>query len=153
MIIGVLSNALCALFFAIINVIIRSLKDVHHSLVAVFQSTGNFLLSLVVLIIYRIFINPNNFDYQLTLTEICLLILSGLVRSFGMLFFIKAFQIDKAGRVAGLNFLQIIFGYTSDVIFFSYDLHGFEILGSSIIIICSISVFMLKIYNYSDNKN
>lgn len=84
-------NAFGALFFSIINVIVRSLKEVHHSIVAAFQSTGNFLLSFVVLIIYRTIIVPNGFEYNLTLTEVLLLGASGVVRSFGMLFFIQAF--------------------------------------------------------------
>jgi hypothetical protein len=33
---GVIANALCAISFAIINVIVRSTKTVHHSLVASF---------------------------------------------------------------------------------------------------------------------
>ena len=35
-VLGVLANACAALCFSIINVIVRSLKDVHHSIVASF---------------------------------------------------------------------------------------------------------------------
>jgi drug/metabolite transporter (DMT)-like permease len=119
-IIGIIFNAGSALCFSIINVIIRALKDVHHSIVASFQSTGNFLLSLVVLLIYRTIISPNGFVYNFTIAELILLVFTGVCRSFSMLLFIRAFQLDKAGRTAGLNFLQIIFGYLADMIIFDY---------------------------------
>ncbi len=90
-IIGVAGNILSVLFFSIINVIIRSLKDVHPSIIATFQSTGNFVVSFIVLLIYRILIVPNGFYYNITITEILLLLCSGIVRSFAMMFFIKAF--------------------------------------------------------------
>lgn len=147
---GVIANAASVLCFSCINVIVRSLKDVHHSIVATFQSTGNFLISFVVLLIYRLIISPNGFEYHLTWMEAFLLFLSGFVRSMGMIFFIKAFQLDKAGRAAGLNFIQIISGYTADMIFFGYQMQVHEIIGASIIVVCSVMVFVLKARGYSD---
>ena len=147
---GVLANSTAAFCFSIINVIVRYLKDVHHSIVATFQSTGNFVISLFALMIFRLFISPNGFSYDLTGAEVFLLFLSGLVRSMGMIFFIKAFQLDKAGRAAGLNFLQIITGYSSDMIFFDYSMQVFELIVASVIIICSVMVFVLKAKGYSE---
>lgn len=63
-----------------------------------------------------------------------------------MLFFIKAFQLDKAGRAASLNFLQIIFGYLADVAFFQYHLEWFEWLGATVIVACSVMVFVFKLF-------
>lgn len=72
---GVCANAACAVMFACVNVVVRSLKEVHHSIVAAFQSTANFVLSVIVLLIYRLYINPNNFDYQFTPMVVSLLFL------------------------------------------------------------------------------
>jgi drug/metabolite transporter (DMT)-like permease len=99
---------------------------------------------------FRLFISPNGFHYDLTLTEAFLLFLSGFIRSMGMIFFIKAFQLDKAGRAAGLNFLQIITGYTADMIFFGYSMQAYEMIGATIIVGCSVMVFVLKAKGYSD---
>jgi drug/metabolite transporter (DMT)-like permease len=99
---------------------------------------------------YRLFISPNGFSYELTLAEVFLLFLCGLIRSMGMIFFIRAFQLDKAGRSAGLNFLQIITGYTADMIFFGYSMRAYEMVGASIIVGCSVIVFVLKAKGYSD---
>ena len=148
---GILCNAGSALCFSIINVIIRCLKDVHHSIVASFQSTGNFIMSFVVLILYRTLISPNGFIYNFTFAELSLVVMTGVCRSFSMLFFIRAFQLDKAGRTAGLNFLQIIFGYLADTLIFSYHMQWFELLGASVIIISSIAVFLFKYLNYSND--
>jgi drug/metabolite transporter (DMT)-like permease len=68
-----------------------------------------------------------------------------------MLFFIRAFQLDKAGRTAGLNFLQIIFGYLSDIVIFNYQMVWYEVVGASIVIISSIVVFLFKFFNYSND--
>jgi len=89
--------------------------------------------------------------YNFTLVEVILLLLTGVTRAFSMLFFIRAFQLDKAGRTAGLNFLLIIFGYLADISIFSYSMQWFEILGASVIIISSVIVFLFKYLNYSND--
>jgi drug/metabolite transporter (DMT)-like permease len=66
------------------------------------------------------------------------------MRSLSQFFFIIAFQLDKAGRAASLNFLQIIFGYCSDILFFGYEMHWYEWAGSAVIVACSLMVFVLK---------
>lgn len=63
---------------------------------------------------------------------------------------ILAYQLDKAGRVATLNFLLIIFGYILDMLFFGYSMALYEVIGASIIVICSAIVFILKIYKFTD---
>ena len=109
------------------------------------------MLSLIVLILYRTIISPNGFVYNFTIGEVVLLVFTGVFRSFCMLLFIRAFQLDKAGRTAGLNFLQIIFGYVADMTIFGYSMQWFEILGASLIIISSIVVFLFKYFNYSND--
>jgi len=79
---GVIANALSAISFATCNVVMRSLRNVHHSLVASFQSSSNFVFSLIGLLIYRLFINPNNFEYNFSASEVCLLMLTGVARTF-----------------------------------------------------------------------
>lgn len=145
-----LANAFSATSFAVINVVVRSLKSVHHSLVASFQSTANFVLSLIGLVVYRLWFNPNGFVYNFSAYDISLLMLTGVVRSMAMVFFVLAFQLDKAGRSASLNFLQIIFGYLMDVSFFAYAMEGYEIAGTLIIVTCSVLVFIIKIYKVRD---
>ena len=66
------------------------------------------------------------------------------------LLWIKALFLDKAGRAASLTFLGIIIGYFSDYVAFNYTMQPSEIIGSLLILSCSVSVFALKIYNYSD---
>lgn len=61
-----------------------------------------------------------------------------------------AYQLDKAGRVATLNFLLIIFGYILDILFFGYSMALYEVIGASIIVICSGIVFLIKIYKFTD---
>ncbi len=150
-ILGIVSNAMSALCFSIVNVILRSLKEVHHSIVASFQSTGNFVMSLAVLVLYRTIISPNGFAYNFTMAEVMFMLLIGVCRSFSMLLFIRACQLDKAGRTAGLNFLQIIFGYLADTLIFGYSMQWFDILGASVIIASSITVFLFKYLNYSND--
>lgn len=79
---GVIANALSAIIFAICSVVMRSLRNAHHSLVASTQSSTNFVLSLIGVLLYRLFINPNNFEYNFTASEVCLLLLTGVARAF-----------------------------------------------------------------------
>jgi hypothetical protein len=100
----------------------RLLKDIHYSVSAGFQSTGTLVASVVTLVVYRTQFSEKGFGYSIGLTEIALMILNGLVNSLAQIMFIKAFQIDKAGRAAGLQFLSIVFGYASDALIFKYSI-------------------------------
>ena len=99
--------------------------------------------------IYRTFVNPVS-SYNLSLYDISFLLIAGVFSSAQMLFFIRASQLEKAGRGAGFNFLSIILGYMSDVLFFGYSMSIYEILGALVIVACSVMIFILKIYKYSD---
>ncbi len=57
--------------------------------------------------------------------------------------------LDKAGRAASLTFLGIVLGYISDYITFDYHMNLMELLGATLIVGCSVTVFALKIINYS----
>jgi uncharacterized membrane protein len=99
--------------------------------------------------LYRTFFNPVE-SLNLSFYDISFLILTGIFSSAQMLFFIRASQLEKAGRGAGLNFLSIILGYLSDLLFFGYSMSISEIIGALVIVGCSIMIFVLKIYKYSD---
>ena len=77
------------------------------------------------------------------------MIANGLVNSVAQILFIKAFQTDKAGRAAGLQFLSIVFGYLSDALIFQYTIQSYEIIGASMIIMSSILMFIMKYTRYS----
>jgi len=79
--IGALFNVASAFSFALCNVVMRYLRSVHHSLVSSFQATSNFVFSLTGLLIYRLFINPNGFEYNFSAAEILLLLLTGFART------------------------------------------------------------------------
>jgi uncharacterized membrane protein len=77
--------------------------------------------------------------------------INGLMVTVAMNLYIKAFQLDKAGRASSLWFLAIVIEYTFDIIIFNYHMQLFEILGSLIIVTCSMMVFIFKIYKYSSD--
>lgn len=64
---AVFLNSLAAFFLSLINVIIRQLKTVHYSVAAWFQAFMAFVCSLICLVFYRLWINPD-YDYS-TLTQ------------------------------------------------------------------------------------
>ena len=103
--IGVVLNVVAAILFSTLDVAIRQLKQVHYSIIAFFQSMGNLILSTCGLIVYRTCFNPNHFYYNLDGQDIILLFVYGILRSVSGLLSIKAFQMDKAGRIASLSFL------------------------------------------------
>jgi drug/metabolite transporter (DMT)-like permease len=101
-------------------------------------------------LIYRFCIAPLPDGYGLTGYQTGMLIMMGLVRSVSMILFVKAFQLDKAGRAASLNFVQIIFGYSFDVGVFGYQMRWFEVVGATVIVACSVMVFIIKIYKVKE---
>ena len=148
-ILGVLANILSALLFAIVNVIIRALKNLNSVAVTALYSTCSFIISTVILIIYRSSVESEA-AYNLTWYQGFLLIWNGLLVAVGCLLYVKAFALDKAGRASSLWFLAIVVGYIFDILIFNYEMQVFEVMGSLIIIASSALVFIFKLYKYSD---
>jgi len=53
---------------------------------------------------------------------------------FGQVFQSRAYQLEKAGRVAAFNYLQIVTGFLWDILFFKSHLKLTDIIGSLLII-------------------
>jgi drug/metabolite transporter (DMT)-like permease len=146
---GVFTNILSALFVGIVNVIIRSFKEIHFSVAASFQAMMTFSASLIVLIIYRSFVNTT-FDYSsFTFSFWLLIILNGLLQCIMQICWINALYLDKAGRAASLTFLGIVLGYFSDYMTFDYHMSFMEGFGAALIVTCSCLVFAFKLTRYS----
>ncbi len=116
----ILANLISAILFAAINIILRYLKDVNHVALSCLNSIFYFLASPLILLLYRTFINPNQYHYNFTLLEVLLLIGNGVFITGGNLFYYQSFKYDKAGRTSSLWFLAIVVGYIFDIIFFNY---------------------------------
>jgi drug/metabolite transporter (DMT)-like permease len=41
-------------------------------------------------------------------------------------------------------------GYTADILIFGYSMQWYEVVGASIIVVCSVMVFVFKVKRYSD---
>jgi drug/metabolite transporter (DMT)-like permease len=101
-------------------------------------------MSIITLLIYRLFINPNGFVYNMTVKESFLLFSNGIVMFFCQLLFILSLQLDKASRSAGLQFTAIVFGYVMDMVIFNYSIGWGEVLGAAVIVACSCTALVLK---------
>jgi len=71
--------------------------------------------------------------------------------ALGQILWIKALQLDKAGRCASMTMLNIVFAYAFDILFFSYSISLIELSGAALIVGCSALVFILKLYVYKEN--
>lgn len=147
---GILANAVSAGIFAVNNVIIRRLKHLNTVALAALHATTSLVISTVILLAYRLLINSNGFSYNFDTTQIVLMLGNGVVITVATQCYIKAFQLDKAGRASSLWFLAIVVGYAMDIAFFSYQLEWHEVIGSMIIVGCSLMVFVLKLRSNTD---
>jgi drug/metabolite transporter (DMT)-like permease len=145
-----LANTLSALFFAVNNVIIRYFKEIDYIALNALYATSSFVVSLTTLVFYRRFVNPNGFDYHITGMQLLLLIGNGVLVTIAIQFYVKAFQLDKAGRSSSLWFLAIVVGYAFDIIVYKYQMQTIEIVGSLVIVGASMMMFVLKFKKYSD---
>jgi len=95
-------------------VILRSLKDLHFIVAAAFQALCGLFASGILLFFYRAFINTE-FEYSsVTGYQYLLLLINGLIQAIVQMLWIKALQLDKAGRAASIMFLGIVAGYIYD---------------------------------------
>ena len=74
----------------------------------------------------------------------------GVLSNFANQCTIIACSMDKASRVASLNFLQVLYSYVFDVLLFGYTIGWIEFSGAAIIIACSTVTVVLKYLNYSE---
>ena len=127
----------------------RKLKTVHVIIVNGVYGIVASIISVSVWFIFR-YNSENPIQYNFTLYQYFLILLMGLLGNFGNQLMIMAFQFDKAGRVASINFMQILFSYLGDIIIFGYEVRILEFLGAAIIIICSTFTMVLKYFNKLD---
>ena len=66
--VGCLCVLLATIFQSAVYIILRYLKPVHHTIIGSFQIKGNLILSNLTFLMYRLWINPNNFTYDMTVT-------------------------------------------------------------------------------------
>ena len=88
---GIGANGLSALIFALGNVIIRKLKNLDTIAVSAMHATVSFALSLILFLVYRLFINPNAFTYNLTYWQMIMIVGNGLIITASSFLYIKAF--------------------------------------------------------------
>ncbi len=132
------------------NVIIRYFKDIDNIALNALYATSSFVVSMTALVVYRLFMNPNGFSYRITGIQLFLLIGNGVLVTIAIQLYIKAFQLDKAGRASSLWFLAIVVGYAFDITVYKYQMQTIEILGSLVIVGASTMMFVLKFKKYSD---
>jgi drug/metabolite transporter (DMT)-like permease len=75
-----------------------------------------------------------------------LMLCIGVFTALGNYFLVAGTTLDKAGRVAGLSFLRIVIAYAEDALLFGYSLNWLEAAGAAIVVVCSITTFLLKVY-------
>ena len=147
---AILANALSTVMLSLVNVILRALKGLHFVVAAGFQALCSLIASIVLLLFYRAFVNTE-YDYSTVNGEqYFYLALNGVLQTLTQMLWIKALQLDKAGRAASIMFLGIVIGYLTDYFVFNYDMQIHEYIGAGLIVTCSGLVFALKIIKYSD---
>ena len=69
----------------------------------------------------------------------------GLTATVSNQLIVMAIKKDKVSRVQGLNFIVVFLSFLEDVLIFKIGLSLTAALGASMIIICSVIVFVLKL--------
>ena len=101
---------------------------------------GCFLFSIFSIINYVGFGHETQYNQNLYLY----LCLSGVVGFFGQNCLSLALQNEKAGRLAGLEYFQVVFGFLIEITIFKGNFGAAEIVGSILISGSSFLVTMLK---------
>lgn len=126
-------------------VLMRQLKSIHSAVINGFFGVFLFISASFVWLSLRV-IPAWSLDYNIEGEQWMFVVLLGVFAAASNALFIMAMTSDKAGRVASLHFLQIVFGYAEDVLLFDYVLSLTEFLGGLIIVACSVSTFLFKYF-------
>ncbi|CDW87791.1 integral membrane protein duf6 containing protein [Stylonychia lemnae] len=142
---AIIMNFVSASTLGLTSVVIRQLKGLHWSILSGFQGCMSSIVSIIIWIIYRFVYMREYIPYFFTLNDYLYIFCLGITAGLAQISWIKALQFDKAGRCASLTLLNIVFGFLFDVLIFNYNLRIYEILGGSVIILCSAFVFIIKL--------
>jgi len=113
--------------------------NVHYTVSPAFFGIGNAYVAPILFLI--------TFSFRETLTNydtgcILLVILLTSTGFIGQVFLTMAFQLEKAGRIAVITYIQVVNACLADLFVFHMPIYLFQFLGM-ILIVCSGSTLML----------
>eukprot|EP00826_Nyctotherus_ovalis_P052074 TRINITY_DN6559_c0_g1_i18.p2 TRINITY_DN6559_c0_g1~~TRINITY_DN6559_c0_g1_i18.p2 ORF type:complete len:221 (+),score=40.80 TRINITY_DN6559_c0_g1_i18:48-665(+) len=88
--------------------------------------------------------------YHITLRGSFVVLIMCLGGWLGQVFMNKSLQLEKAGRVAAVGYIQIPLLFLCDAFYFRVNIKWQVILGSVLIIICNFTVGILRMLNVID---
>lgn len=75
-----------------------------------------------------------------------LILLASIFSFFGQVFSSRAFQLEKAARIAAISYIQLVTGFLWDIFYFEATLEWHHIVGSILIIGMIIVFGLLKAF-------
>ena len=143
---GTIIALIGALGAGIVALCIKYLVSQTHYLVPTLSfAFFNMLLGPLATLLKLVFINDSL--VQMGLYETAMLLLIGLLLYLVLVFNTWAFKYEKAGRVAPIQYLQIIVNCVVDLVIFKTELTWNQVLGGLIIICSNLSISLLKCLN------
>ncbi|CDW71237.1 integral membrane protein duf6 containing protein [Stylonychia lemnae] len=140
--IAVIFNIGASTIGALAMVVIRSLKNVHYTIINGFYGVALLVVSSIIWLIFRY---PIGIHYNFDTYQTLLMTMIGILTTASNQLKIVALSIDKAGRIASLQFLEVFFSYCCDFFIYSIQIQLLEMLGAVLIVACSIAMLILKI--------
>lgn len=118
-IVGCSVCGLGSLFQAFSYVLISSLKDISPFIIITYQSTLNTLAAGLLMVFLRsVLAMGNGYSFNFSSSDYQLLTGLGFTGVFGQILQVYALKYEKSGRAVSLMFLQVVFGYLSDIVLF-----------------------------------
>ena len=136
-----------AIMTSFVGIIVKKLKDVHVSVVNTILGLELLIVSIPIWFIGRYRVSES-IEYNFTEFQWILIILVGILAALGNMLMVIAFTLDKVSRIHSIFFILVFLGYIEDILLFHINLHLLDILGSSLIIVGSCVIFVLKYLDY-----
>ncbi len=97
-----------------------------------------------IIVFYYGLCSEGGYPLVLSKTDIYLLIAMGMVGASSQCLYIEALKLESATRVSCLFILSIAVGFSTDFLFLGYPLQMMQVLGTLMIILSSVLIFVLK---------
>ena len=124
----------------------RMLKEVPTPVVVVYHTVGGLVLTSLFIIFDAWLSSSGGFrfaGYSAKQYGICLA--ASLFDTVGLICFTVAYQADKSGFVALISFMNIVYAYICDQIFFDERLNAIEFTAALSILLIAIGVAVYKL--------
>ena len=136
---------IAALFHSLSFICVRTIKIMKEGGINIIILSFYYSLLTSLLGSFQLVYAPHNGIYTFSIYSLWVMLLAAIAGWGNQLTFMKAVQIEKAGRAAAIKYSQVLFAYIVDIFIFKQPIYLKDIFGVIFIVGSNFTIVILKV--------